>query len=152
MIIARRIALLLLGTALVAVAFELFDVWKFERAPIQQRFEWQWREDVRRLEASDKLPPQWFDVKEIEVIPGTPETKEWLSKVKVPLKTKADGKHKLDVLIVMWSENDGAAMVQYNLEEISSRNNIFELGRTLSLGSKSIFEDVESWAENILSF
>lgn len=136
--LTRRISLLILCFAVGLLAFATLDYWHARNAPLPQRLERQWREDLERLEASHKLPAAWFDVGEVEVFGGTPETKDWLAKIKVPLYAKKkQGGHKLEVLVVVWEENgkDGV-LVQYNLIDLKTKNMVFELGRTLILREK----------------
>lgn len=130
----RRISLLFACLAIALAAFVLLDFWSGRNAPPYLRFQRLWQEDVDQLEASAKLPKGWFDLKEIDVIGGTAETKKWLRLVKVPIKTKPNGGHRMDVLVVVWEE-DGirGVMVQYNLEDLATKNNIWELGRTFIL-------------------
>jgi hypothetical protein len=130
----RRIALLIGCLALALPSYVLLDFWSGRNAPLFKRFERQWREDVELLETSSKLPKQWFDVREFEIIGGTVETKKWLAQVQAPLKSNPNGKHRMDVLVVVWEEEGVRGVtVQYNLEELATKNNISELGRTLIL-------------------
>jgi hypothetical protein len=130
----RRIPLLLLCIAIAIPAFLCLDFWNSRNAPLFKRLERQWTDDVEQLEASGKLPPSWSDVSDIEVVGGTPETREWLPRIQVPLKTKAKGGHKMEVLVVVWEE-DGkrGALVQYNITDAKTGNNVWELGRTFIL-------------------
>lgn len=131
---SQRLPHLLLGIAVGLTAYVCFDYWLSRNAPLYRRLEIQWTEDVEMLEASNKLPPGWFDVREIEIIGGTPETKEWLARIKVPLKTKSDGQNKLEVLVVAWEEEGKrGTMVRYDLVDLKTQNNIWELGRTFIL-------------------
>lgn len=132
---SKRISSLFLCFAVAILSFVVLDFWSSRNAPLFKRFERQWHEDVTKLEKSAKLPKGWYDVAEIELIGGTPETKDWLRRIKVPLEPKkADGKHKLEILVVVWEE-DGkrGVLVQYNLVDLETKNMIFELGRTLIL-------------------
>lgn len=130
-------------------AFACLNYYSQSRAPLYKKFERQWRDDVKLLEASQRLPKPWFNVKDLEIIGGTPETKDWLKRIDIPLQTKLDGQFHLEVLVVAWEE-DGkrGALVQYNLVDIKSGNNIWELGRTFILskpptkGWKSTFEEL----------
>jgi len=129
----RRISLLVCCFGVAATSYVLLDYWSRKHSPLPQRFERLWHDDVALLEASPKLPKQWFDVKEFEIIGGTPETKQWLHQVELPLQANPNGKHKMDVLIVAWEEEGiRGVLVQYNLED-EAKNNIWELGRTLIL-------------------
>jgi hypothetical protein len=100
----QRIHLLLWCSAVGIAAFVCFKVWSQRNTPLYKRFESQWQEDVERLEASKKLPPPWFDLKDLEIIGGTPETKTWLKQIRIPLKTRPDGHFQMEVLIVAWEE------------------------------------------------
>ncbi len=146
----RRISLLACCFGVATASYVLLDFWSARHAPLFRRFERQWIEDVRQLEASPKLPKQWFDVKEFEIIGGTPETKKWLRQIEVPLKANPEGKHRMDVLVVVWEEEGvRGVLVQYNLEELKSKNNIWELGRTLILSRPT---DKKSWQALIEEF
>lgn len=130
----RRLALLTSCLAVALLSFTLLDFWSSRNAPLFKRFERQWRDDVETLEQSGKLPKEWTDIKEIELIGGTPDTKKFLSLVKVPLKTNPNGHHRLEVLVVLWEE-DGVrgVLVQYNLAESGTKKYSWELGRTFIL-------------------
>ncbi len=131
----RRIYLIFWCASVALLAFVALDFWSLRNAPIYKRFERQWTEDVQRMESSGKLPHPWFDVNKIEIIGGTPETKSWLRRIKVPLSEKREnGGHKLEVLVVAWEENGKrGVLLQYNLIKIKTGNTVWEAGRTLLL-------------------
>lgn len=130
----KRAPALLLCVALGITAFVLLDFWSSRNAPLYRRLERQWADDVADLESSGKLPKEWSDVSLIDVVGGTPETKDWLGRIHVPLTAKKGGNHKLEVLVVAWEEEGKrGTMVQYNLVNIKTQNNIYELGRTFIL-------------------
>lgn len=130
----QRLPLLFIGIALGIAAAVCFDYYLSKNAPLYRRLERQWSDDVQQLEASKKLPPGWFDVKDLEIYGGTPETKQWLARIKVPLKTKPTGLNKLEVLVVAWEEEGKrGALVQYNLVDLKTQNNYWELARTFIL-------------------
>lgn len=130
----RKIGLLFLCLGVGLTTFVLLDFWSDHNAPLYLQLQQQWEEDVHNLEASPKLPKAWFDVKELEITGGTPETKSWLRRIHVPLKTKKDGHYKLEVLVVAWEEEGKqGALVQYNLTDLKTQNMIWELGRTFIL-------------------
>lgn len=145
----QRLPSLLLCLAFGITAFVLLDFWSSRNAPLWERLERQWSNDVDNLEASKKLPKEWYDVGQVEVVGGTPETKEWLARIHVPVRPKTNGKNKLDVLVVVWEEEGKrGAMVQYNLLDGKTGNNILELGRTFILSKpkpkntfKALLED-----------
>ncbi len=144
----QKLHLLIWCAAVGVAAFACLSYYSQSQAPLYKKLEIQWRNDVEDLEASKRLPSSWFDVKELEVIGGTPETKDWLQRIQVPLKTKPGGGFHLEVLVVAWEEEGKrGALVQYNLVDIKSGNNIWELGRTFILskpkakGIKGLIED-----------
>lgn len=138
----RRIALLIWCIAVSTASYVILDFWSARNGPLSKRFERQWREDVHQLEDSGKLPKPWFDLKEVLIIGGTPETKKMLRQVQHPLKTNPKGEYRMEVLIVAWEEEGvRGVMVQYNLEDIKSKENLYELGRTLILNRPTLLEE-----------
>lgn len=132
----KRLSLLLLCAAAGLTSYTLLDFYRHQKAPLYKKLEAQWEADVRALEKSGKLPAAWKEVKEIKIIGGTPETKSWLKRIQIPLKENPDGKHRLEVLVVVWEENGKkGALIQYNLEDGASANTLMELGRTLILSA-----------------
>ena len=131
----KRAYLAFWAVAVALLAYVVLDYWQSRNAPPFKRFERQWAEDVRQMEESGKLPKPWFDVAEVEIIPGKPEAKVMLRQIHVPLAgKKKDGQHRLEVLVVPWEEEGKTGvMLQYNLTETKSKNMIYELGRTLIL-------------------
>jgi hypothetical protein len=146
----KRIYLLFWCAAVGLTSYVLLDFYSRQRAPLYKRLERQWTADVKALEASCKLPASWHDVKTIEVIGGTPETKAWLQRIQVPLKENPKGKHHMEVLVVAWEENGKiGTLVQYNIEDGKTRNTLLELGRTFILSTPTsenplltLFEEV----------
>src|SRR5579872_4376202 len=115
----RKLSLLFLCAAVGMIAYACLNYWSYHNAPLFKRFERQWHQDVVELEESGKLPKAWFDVGEIEMIGGNPETKEWLAKIRVPLHSRKDGGYRLECLVVNWEEEGKhGAMVQYNLVDL----------------------------------
>lgn len=142
--VLRRFALIISCIAVATASFILLDFWSSRNAPLYKRFERQWHEDVDALESSCKIPKEWFDIKDLEIIGGTPETKKFLRQVKIPLKTTPTGRHRLEALVVLWEEEGvRGVLVQYNLAQADTKNYIWELGRTFILsrpGDKSTLE------------
>lgn len=135
----RKLHLLLWCGAIGIVAFVCLNFWSQRNAPLYRHFERQWSEDVEHLESSKKLPSPWFDVKDLEVIGGTPESKDWLKHIQIPIKTHKEGHFKMEVLVVAWEE-DGkrGTLVQYNVVDLKSGNNVWELGRTFILSQPKV--------------
>lgn len=133
--LTNRLHLIFWCFAVGLLAFIVLNFWSARNAPLFRRLETQWAEDVQLLEASKKLPQGWFDVREVEIIGGTPETKGILQRIKVPVAVKKkEGQHKLEVLVVVWEEEGKrGSLIQYNLVNLKTGNMIWELGRTLIL-------------------
>lgn len=114
--------------------------------PLYKRFETQWAEDVRALEASGKLPAVWKDVKDVKIIGGTPETKSWLKRIETPALGTPEGHHHMDVLVVVWDESGKrGVLLQYNIEDGKTGNTLLELGRTLILDAPTWSLPFTSW-------
>jgi hypothetical protein len=134
----KRASLILLCLAVAVMAYVALDFWTGRNAPYYKRFERQWREDVRRLEKSGKMPKFWFDVGEVVVTGGTADTRSWLQRIQVPVVARKNGNFKLDILVVAWEENGKiGALVQYNVSDRNNGNGMWELGRTLILDDKT---------------
>lgn len=137
----HRIALLFLCAATGLMAYACFNYWSVRHAPLFRRLEWQWRQDVDALEASHKLPPSWTDIREYKLIGGNPETKAILPRVQVPLKTNPKGQYIMDVLVVLWEESGKrGVLIQYNIENLKTKNTVAEIGRTLILDPPAGFQ------------
>lgn len=146
----KRISFLLLCLSVGLAAFVCLDFYRRQKSPLFKRLESQWAADVRGLESSGKLPESWKQVKEIEVIGGTPETKAWLKRMQIPLKANPEGTNKMEVLVVVWEEaGKRGAMIQYNIEDIKTRNNLLEIGRTLILSTPTSESPMQTLLEGL---
>lgn len=135
----QRLYLLFWSAAVSLLAYACFEHWSHKNMPLYAQLEQQWQEDVQILEASQKLPTSWYEVRDLEIIGGTPETREWLKRIRIPLSTHKEGKFAMEVLVVVWEENGKrGALVQYNLTDLKSKNGIWELGRTLILSEDKL--------------
>jgi hypothetical protein len=131
---SKRLAALFGCLACAVLAYTSFDYWRLRNGPMTKRFESQWEADVKQLEDSQKLPKAWFEVKEFNVIAGNPETRKLLRSIELPFRANPHGKFKLDVLMVAWEEPlRTGVLIQYNLEDLRTKNTVFELNRNLVL-------------------
>jgi hypothetical protein len=147
----RRAPALFLCLAVALTAYVLLDFWSSRNGPLYSRLERQWGEDVDDLEASKKLPKEWFDVGTIELIGGTPETKEWLQRIHVPLAPKKGGHFKLEILVVAWEEEGKhGALVQYDLVDPKTQNNFWERGRTFILSKPRNKDSLKAFLEEFV--
>lgn len=142
----RRVYLLLWCLAIGLIAYVTLDFWHGRNAPLYKKLERQWFEDVDLLEESGKLPQPWYDVKEVELIGGTPETRNLLKRIKIPVGVKNQGgTYKLEVLVVVWEEEGKrGTMIQYNLVDLKSGNTVWELGRTLIHSRPDLLSSVKA--------
>lgn len=131
---ARRISLLFFAIAVGAAAYVAFDFWALANARPEVRLERAWIEDIADLQAAQKLPAPWFNLRAVEYYGGDAQAKDWLKRIRVPIKTKVDGTHKLEVLLLVWEENGKrGAVVQYDIVDLKTQNLVWELGRTFIL-------------------
>jgi hypothetical protein len=94
-----------------------------------------WSTDIKNLEKSKMLPPQWQDVKEVVVKTDNSPLLDWTAKLKPPISTNTNGHYRLEVFFVLLLDgNRYGTVVEYDLIEISTKNKIWELGRTYKLG------------------
>ena len=141
-----RYDLIFIGLAVAALSYVLLSAWSSRNAPLWLRFERAWAADVALLESSGTLPPEWAKVRQFELIGGTPETRAWLKRVAIPLRTNPRGTYRMDVLIVAWEESGKrGALVQYNIEDLKTKNTIREIGRTLILTTPAHPHEALPW-------
>lgn len=127
-------------------SYLILDLWSSRNGPIGQRFQRLWYNDVRLMEDSGKLPKPWWNIKEVTVVGGTPDTKKMLRQVAHPIKTSPDGQYNMEILIVYWEEEGvRGVLVQYNIEDIKSRENVFEEGRTLVLSPRTLMDELQEF-------
>ena len=130
----RALSLIILAIAFGLVGYVAYDNYVDSPRPLAETFEREWRADVEHMMASGKLPPTWADVREIRLIGGNPPTKNLLKHVTPPLSTRKDGQHRLEILVVLWTEDHKrGALVQYDFENLKTRNTTLEISRTLIL-------------------
>jgi hypothetical protein len=124
---------------LITAGYVVFEITSFYARPDAARLELLWTRDIKRLREAKALPAAFEDIKEIEVTAATEQGREWLKSLKIPVKTKPNGTHRLEILLLTWEEGTTvAAIVQYNLIDLHSKDMIWELGRTFILkGNKS---------------
>lgn len=141
-----RFDLFFIGVALATLAYLLLGTYSVRNAPDWKMLERRWAADVHLLEASGKLPPEWSHVKELEFIGGTPETRAWLKLMKAPLRTNPRGTFRMDVLVVAWREGARrGALIQYDIEDLKTKNMVREIGRTLILSTPPTFLEALPW-------
>lgn len=128
--------LFVLISALVIVAFSmLFLKASFWLAAPQEKFIRSWQEDIALLEKSNKLPKEWFNVREVRLRTDNSPVQSWTEHNKHPIKMNPNGTYALNVMLIHWIEGYRyGVVIQYNLVDTKNDNTIWELGRTLKLG------------------
>lgn len=127
-----------LATALTLGSWLGFDAWRFYSQSPVERLQELWYSDVIQLTQAKVFPPQWSQIREIRLIPGTPQAKKWFDDLIIPVQTNTEGEYTLEVLLMDWQEgNVLGAIVQYDLTENKTNNLIWELGRTFVLKGDS---------------
>jgi hypothetical protein len=93
-----------------------------------------WAEDLKKLEASGKLPAGWKDLNNVEITVTSPTLKPWLENYSPEFAVKPTGKYKLQVFLDDFQEDRATGvMIQYHLIDLASQDTVWELGRTLQL-------------------
>lgn len=124
--------------AVIIAVYSYKDVIPFYTNSPEQKLESLWKRDIINLIGSKALPEAFFKAKDIKYSYGTPEAREWLSKIEIPLKKNPEGTHRMEVFIDRWAQGtDFGAMIQYQLINLSTNDTEWELGRTLTLGKLS---------------
>ncbi len=92
-----------------------------------------WKQDLEKLMEYKKLPYEFGEIEKIEYFPLSDNTRVLLEKIKAPIKVNPKGKFTLQITFDDWHDEKGHGyLIQYNLLNSSTKNNIWELGRTLS--------------------
>ncbi len=149
--LTKKLPVLLLCLATALVSYVLLDDWNSRNSPLFKRFERQWHEDVQLLEKSGKLPASWRDVREVQIIPGSLETQNLLRRIKIPVRAQNDkGNSRMEVIAYAWTEAGKIGIfLQYNIEDIASRNTLWELNRTLILQYPKDTSPWKLWLEEL---
>lgn len=116
------------------IAFVVFraDYWLMHP---KEKFLHSWQEDVKLLEATNKLPKEWQEIGKVALSSDNSPAQHWLENIRPPIQIKKDGQYRLDVFVIHWIEDTRyGAVVQYNIVDMKTQNTIWELGRTFKLG------------------
>ncbi|MBX7231728.1 MAG: hypothetical protein K1X29_06545 [Bdellovibrionales bacterium] len=130
-----------LGTILffIGVVISLYAGKKYlqlEQSSPSQRLQILWDQDVATLIKKNKIHRGWYNLKEVIVIPTSPQTREMIKNLTPPVKTSARGQYKLEILILNWEEGKThGIIIQYNLVHIKSQNMVWELSRNFIIKS-----------------
>lgn len=89
-----------------------------------------WNADLAILEKTKSLPDAFFDIADVDYLPSGDVLKKLLLTRKPEIKTKADGKHSLQIFLDEMP-NEKAVLVQYDVVDKASGNTIWELNRSI---------------------
>ncbi|HEX4924591.1 MAG TPA: hypothetical protein VFV50_10910 [Bdellovibrionales bacterium] len=93
-----------------------------------------WREDLRQLQASGKLPKGWNHLRMVEFTGLGKDSWAWIENRKPEIAIDPEGDYKLEILVDLFEDEEGkAALIEYHLVDLKSENKIWELGRTLQI-------------------
>jgi hypothetical protein len=143
----RGIAVILIFVAVSVLSFVGYNAWMFAHMNPVERMQKLWDDDMRTLEDGHALPKGWSLIKEIELSPGSDQSKDWLKKLEVPVVLNKNGQFRLQILFLPWEENGKiGAFLQYDLVDLKSekQNTVWETSRTL------IISDKKDWVSKFL--
>lgn len=135
--IRRLLSLIFLVISFTCLAYfgkEVYEILRLQDAGDAEKLYILWERDLQTLQEQNKLHPGWSQIREVVLIGGTPTTKKWLKEIGSPVRINPKGDHRLEVLVLNWTdEGREGAVVQYNLVNLKTGNMIWELGRTFTL-------------------
>ncbi len=138
----RTFALLLLLISTSAFGFLVWNWIHFHQQTPEQKFESLWIRDLNTLKKSKSVPPAFYDLSEIKVVGGNPQVLGWLPTLHAPIDKKSQGGHRMEILLVSWTDTDSdAVIVQYDIYDNKTGNLVWELGRTLILRNADSIEE-----------
>lgn len=131
----RWLGLLLVIVGLGIGAYTLKDYKWIDHRPTQEIFKEVWQNDLNTLQASQKLPEGWSELKMVEFVTTSNQLRELLNFYKPDFHINDAGSFKLEVFLYPWTDGgDSGFIVQYHLIDMVTNNTIWELGRTLKVG------------------
>jgi hypothetical protein len=136
-ILVRALALAMALVLTLGIAFYVVkrEAIAFALLSPQQKFAQAWKDDLALLKGSGKLPPQWSEIRSIEVRSEPSPARDWLEHVSAPIATNPNGGFKLQLFALHWiDENRYGVTIEYWLIDAKSGNTIWEFARTLKLG------------------
>jgi hypothetical protein len=139
----NKLGSLFLCLAFGLTAYVLIDFWSFERLPLIKKMQILWEEDLDTMLSEQLLPTSWNAIREIELVPGSADDKDWFKRLHVPIEIKKSGTFKLQIMLVNWEdEGKHGVYLQYDLVDLNSpiHNTVWENSRTLILDDpKSLY-------------
>ena len=119
-----------------AVVFMLYALKiNFWLAKPAEKMAMTWSEDLKLLENSRKLPPQWKEIKEVSIKADNSEIQNWLKDLHPDIPMIKTGNYRLEVFLVFLIEGYRYGVVaQYHLVDLRNNNTVWEDGRTFKLG------------------
>lgn len=129
-------ALIVLGALLLSgiAGAQYFQVGYFIKSP-KDKFQLTWNQDLELLKRSGSLPKQWESIREIVIRTDDSPIQDWLNPKSLPIPKNPQGTYQLDILFTHWIENNRyGVVIQYDLFDSKSKNLVWSLGRTHTLG------------------
>lgn len=142
----QKLFLTLFMLSIIALFIFGFKALELSNQTKAEHFEWLWQKDLENLEKAKILPKPWAEIAEIMPIPSGPRSQKLLEQISIPIKTNAQGTHRLEILLIDWEEGElNGFIIQYDLMEKANNNLIWELGRTFLL--RGSLKDLEQLAK-----
>ena len=97
-----------------------------------------WERDLKNLKEAGKLPKEFQQIRDLELVATDPETRERMKNISIPINETPDGNYRLEIFVDPWRDGrEYGILVQYHLVEIANQNTVWELGRSYKIGDKA---------------
>src|ERR1700692_1590925 len=97
-------ALFFLCLMFAVLAYVVLDTWRFENLKPVAKLQQLWEEDMLALNQGGRLPSEWSQIREIQLLGGNEESKAWLKQIQIPVHLNKEGTYRLQILLVSWAE------------------------------------------------
>ncbi len=128
----RLPGIILILLSLIVITPSAMTYFDFQNSSQIKKFEKIWANDLESLAIEKKLPKNWSEIAQIELLTPTDLAHSWSDKLNIPIKLNSKGTSTLELIITDWSANKSELdiMVQYKLKETVSKNILSDFGRT----------------------
>ena len=89
-----------------------------------------WKADLKQMAQNQQLPPEFQQIKSLQVYPNSYKAALWLDHIKPPIQYNSKGNIKLEISIDSYETKDELlAIINYHFIDLASGNSIKEFGR-----------------------
>lgn len=148
----------LLGFFLMSLATSFCALMFFKKDILQKDIEAQivqkiWYEDIKKLHEAKQLPLSWWQIKEVKTRALSKKSARWLKSIAPPVTYNPNGDFQLEITIDHNEEpNSLAIIVNYSLNDLKTKNTLWEFGRTYVIPNKKWIDRGQIWLGWIRSF